>query len=100
MASNSGDIVRKILHTKPDAKRRLDSVDKDDLILWTGEKLALLGFSNKPGFTADSFEEQAKSAEEVMKEREERVYRQTMRRALNMQADEVRFVSGLGLDLR
>jgi len=95
--TSSGDIVRKILHTKPDIERNQDSVDKDDLILWTGEKVALLSFSSKPEFTADSFEEKAKSAEEAMKEKEERIYGQTMKRALKIQADEVRFVSGLGL---
>ncbi len=100
MDTSSGDIVRKILHTKPDTKRYQDSVDKDDLILWTGEKLALLSFSSKPGFTADSFETKAESAEEAMKQREERIYGQTMKRALKLQADEVRFVSGLGLGLR
>jgi len=98
-STNSGDIVRKILHTKPNTEQHRKSVDKDDLILWTGEKLALMSFSSKPGFTADSFEEAAKSAEEAMKEREERIYGQTMKRALKMQADEVRFVTGLGLGL-
>lgn len=97
MDTSSGDIVRKILHTKSDADQHQNSVDKDDLILWTGEKLALLSFSSKPGFTTDSFEEKAKSAEEAMKEREERIYGQTMKRALKMQADEVRFVTGLGV---
>jgi hypothetical protein len=97
MDTSSGDIVRKILHTKPDTERNQDSVDKDDLILWTGEKVALLSFTSKPEFTADSFEEKAKSAKEAMKEREERIYGQTMKRALKIQADEVRFISGLGL---
>lgn len=98
--NSSGDIVRKILHTKPDADRNQDFVQKDDLILWTGEKLGLLSFSHKPAFTADSFEEKSKSAEDAIKEREERVYGQTMKRALEMQANEVRFVSGLGLSTR
>jgi hypothetical protein len=100
MDTSSGDIARKILHSKSDTEQNQNSVDKDDLILWTGEKLALLSFSSKPGFTAESFEEKAKSAEEAMKEREERVYGQTMKRALKMQADEVRFVTGLGLGFR
>jgi hypothetical protein len=97
MGSSSGDIIRKILHTKSHAEKDQTPIEKDDLILWTGEKLALLSFSSKPGFTADSFEEKAKSAEDTMREREERVYGQTMKRALQMQADEVRFVTGLGL---
>jgi hypothetical protein len=100
MGSSSGDIVRKILHTKSNAEQDRTLVEKDDLILWTGEKLALLSFSSKPGFTADSFEEKAKSTEDAMRGREERVYGQTMKRALQMQADQVRFVTGLGLGFR
>jgi hypothetical protein len=100
MDTSSGDIIRKILHTKPNIEQHRKSANIDDLILWTGEKLALLSFSSKPEFTADSFEEKAKSAEEASKEREERIYGQTMKRALKMQADEVRFVTGLGLGLR
>jgi hypothetical protein len=99
MDTSSGDIVRKILNINPSTEHHRKSADKYDLILWTGEKLALLSFSSKPGFTADSFEETAKSTEEATKEREERVYGQTMKRALKMQADEVRFVTGLGLGL-
>lgn len=88
MDSGYGDIVIKILE------------NKGDLILWTGEKIGLLNFSNKPGFTADSFERAAKTAEEVLLEREERVYSKTMRRALEHQANEVRYVKGLGVGLR
>lgn len=95
MDSGSGDVVRKILHTSP--RRGTTAVNNDDLLVWTGEKLGLLGFSREPGFTADSFEETNKSLEEVHKEREERIYAQTMQRALEMQADEARFVRGLGL---
>lgn len=87
MSSGSGDIVIKILE------------NKGDLILWTGEKIGLLSFSSKPGFTAESFEQAAKSAEESHLEREERVYSTTMRRALEHQANEVRYVKGLGIGL-
>lgn len=96
MDSSSGDIVRKILHTNSNAEHDRNSLSKDDLILWTGEKVALLSFSSKPGFTTDSFEVKAKSVEEAMREREERVYGETMKKALKMQADEVRFISSLG----
>lgn len=83
----SGDIVIKILE------------NKGQLILWTGEKIGLLSFSNKPGFTAESFEHAAKTAEEARLEREERIYSKTMRRALEHQANEVRYVKGLGIGL-
>jgi len=84
--SGSGDIVIKILE------------NQGDLLLWTGEKIGLLSFSSKPGFTAESFEDNAsaRTAEEAHREREERVYSKTMRRALEHQANEVRFIRGLG----
>jgi len=87
MDSGSGDIVIKVLE------------NQGDLILWTGEKIGLLTFSSKPGFTAESFEKTAKTAEEAHREREERVYSTTMRRALEHQANEVKYVRGLGLGL-
>ena len=48
-------------------------------------------------FTAEDFEEGARSAAEVEKEKEERIYSEKMRRALERQADDVRFVRNLGL---
>lgn len=98
MDSGTGDIARKIL--RANGNNRAQSINKDDLIFWTGEKIGLLNFSSKPGFTSDSFEETAKTLQEIHKEREERIYAQTMRRALERQADEVKFVQGLGLGLR
>jgi len=95
MDSGSGDIARKVLHIHTGRSDR--PVNEDDLVLWTGEKLGLLSFSSKSGFNAESFEEKSQTLEEAHKEREERIYGQTMRRALERQADEVRFVRGLGL---
>jgi len=85
MDSGSGDIVIKILE------------NEGDLVLWTGEKIGLLNFSSKPGFIAESFQNTVKTAEEIHQEREQRVYSNTMRRALEHQANEVRYVRGLGL---
>lgn len=96
--SNSGEIARKISHSQ--SRETPLKANEDDLVLWTGDKIGLLSFSSKPGFTAESFEESAKTAEEAHHEREERIYGETMRRALERQADEVRFVRGLGLGLR
>ncbi|TAQ90137.1 hypothetical protein B7494_g1554 [Chlorociboria aeruginascens] len=97
MDSGSGDIALKIASTrsvKPD-----NAVNDDELVIWTGEKIGLLSFSRKPGFTGASFEETAKTVVEEQKEREERIYSSTMRRALEEQANEVRYVRGLGLRL-
>ncbi|TGO13032.1 hypothetical protein BTUL_0078g00410 [Botrytis tulipae] len=95
MDSGSGDIALKILTTDSGFHDR--SVNENDLVLWTGDKIGLLNFSNKPGFTADSFEETPKTAEEALREKEEHTHSETMRRALEMQANEVRYVRGLGM---
>lgn len=95
MDSSSGDIVRKILPTRRHGAP--PSVNVDDLLLWTGEKIGLLGFSGKPGFSATDFEETARSLEESHYENAERAYGETIRRALEVQADEVRLMRGLGL---
>ncbi|KAI9816967.1 MAG: hypothetical protein M1832_004951 [Thelocarpon impressellum] len=83
----------------------------DDILLWTGERLALLTFSAHPAFSspatslsgtnADAGPSDVKAAEEpsARRQEQERVYGATMRRALEMQADEVRFMQGLGLGL-
>ncbi|CCD53484.1 similar to F-box domain-containing protein [Botrytis cinerea T4] len=95
MDSGSGDIALKILTTDSGLHDR--PVNENDLVLWTGDKIGLLSFSNKPGFTADSFEETPKTAEEALREKEEHTHSETMRRALEMQANEVRYVRGLGM---
>lgn len=95
MDSGSRDIAIKIQTTDNGLNER--SVNDNDLVVWTGDKLGLVNFSSKPGFTAESFEETPKTAEEALLEREERTHAETMRRALEMQANEVRYVRGLGM---
>lgn len=98
MDSGSGDIVIKMANTHNGRTEK--PVNEDDLVLWTGEKIGLLSFSKKPGFTADSFEETAhKTPEEVRREHEEKTYAETIRRALEANANEVRYMRGLGLGL-
>lgn len=96
MDSGSGDIVIKLTNTN---NGRIDKpVNEDDLVLWTGEKIGLLSFSSKPGFTAESFEDTGnKTPEELRREREEKTYSETMGRALEANANEVRWMRGLGL---
>ncbi|KAI4116593.1 MAG: hypothetical protein LQ345_003016 [Seirophora villosa] len=87
-ASNStqdgGNVVRKILPVGPweDAK--------GELAVWTGEKIGVLGFRPKPRFEWEW-------DQEVKEGQEEKEFRVRMRRALERQADDVRFVKGLGL---
>jgi hypothetical protein len=96
MDSGSGDIVIKLANTHNGRTDKL--VNESDLVLWTGEKIGLLSFSSKPGFTAESFEKTgAKTPEVAHREREEQTYSQTMRRALEASANEVRYMRGLGL---
>lgn len=94
-SGTSGDIVLKLANTH---RGQCESLVNENLVMWTGEKIGLLGFSGKPGFTADSFEEKvAQTPEEARAEKEERSYSQTMREALQANAHEVRFLRGLGL---
>ncbi len=90
----NGDVVRKIL---PNNDISTTSVHHDELLLWTGERIALLNFSKRPAFLEEQFEEAAESDDEAIKLREEMLYGEAMRRALERQADEARFVQGLGL---
>ncbi|KAH0555924.1 hypothetical protein GP486_006131 [Trichoglossum hirsutum] len=89
----SGGVVRKILPINGggDGKR----LNQDDLLLWTGERIGLVSFTQNPHFLPADFDERVETAEERLKRREERRYHQAMRLALEMQADEVRFVRGL-----
>ncbi|KAK7738067.1 class II myosin [Diaporthe eres] len=90
----SDDIARKLLATQGGSE---NSVNGNDLLFWTGENLGLVAFTSSPAFTAEDFEEEARSAAELEKEKEERIYSEKMRKALERQADEVRFVRNLGL---
>ena len=96
--AGSGDVARKLLSTNAHASGH--HIDRDELLLWTGEKIGVLAFKSKPQFGMKEWEERVESAEEEAKRHEERMYRHTMRRALERQADEVRFVKGLGTRFR
>ena len=91
-----GDVARKLIpmNGNTDGKH----VDRDELLVWTGEKIGVLSFKEKPLFGVEEWEERVESLEEKVRRREERIYGQTMRRALERQADEVRFVRGLGVE--
>lgn len=92
----SEEIARKLVSTSP---RRVDEFDanRDDILFWTGEKLGLVTFSSKPGFTADAFEEATDvSAEDLEEERQAQLHRERMRQALERQARDVRYVQQLG----
>ncbi|KAK4129636.1 hypothetical protein N657DRAFT_610174 [Parathielavia appendiculata] len=100
----SDDIGRKLLPTRPQAAAAAAAADEggggrvnsNDLLFWTGEKLGLVTFSARPGFAAEDFEAPVEAAEaEALAAHSE--YGDRMRRALELQADDVRFVRNLGL---
>ncbi|MCJ1339508.1 hypothetical protein MMC09_004798 [Bachmanniomyces sp. S44760] len=96
--ASAGDVARKIIPMNEGTSVNLNStIDQDELLIWTGERLGILGFRKKPAFAPEDFEEKWESVEEKLKRREEQIYGQTMRRALERHADGVRFVRGLGM---
>ena len=86
---NGGDVARKLLPLGPEA-----------VCVWTGEKVGVLGFNAKPRFSFDDVDDGARTPDsnsDSGESMDERSFGRMMRRALQRQADEVRFVRGLGL---
>ncbi|KAI2626032.1 F-box domain-containing protein [Hypomontagnella submonticulosa] len=92
----SDDIARKILSTRAPGDVGDARVNDDDILFWTGERLGMLSFSSKPGFSPEDFVENTKTPEEVAAEEQEQMYNERMRLALERQARDVRFVQNLG----
>ncbi|KAK5171200.1 uncharacterized protein LTR77_004344 [Saxophila tyrrhenica] len=101
-----GDIVQKILPLKAAASTASDNradINQSNLLLWTGDgALGMLGFGYSDALGVDddwhdAVEARAQTVEQRAKEDAERQYGMAMRRALERNADEVRFVRGLGM---
>lgn len=76
----------------------LNESSKSELAIWTGERIGVVGFRKRARF--GPWDEEVEADEDVKKEKEmEGMYEGRMRRALERQADEVRFVRGLGLGI-
>jgi hypothetical protein len=91
------DIVQKIIPTaRP--QTNLDSPPStNDLVVWTGDgKLGLVGFGRDEMFERDVWEDALERQDGGEKVRE-REYGVEMRRALEMQAREIRWLRGYGL---
>ncbi|POS83554.1 hypothetical protein EPUL_004370 [Erysiphe pulchra] len=84
----SEDIVIKILDIGSCGKQGVNS-SLGDLIVWTGEKIGLVNFSSCSKFVTQEIEENTDKMEAMYVER--------MRRALVANADEVRWMSDLGV---
>jgi hypothetical protein len=100
MESGWGDIVQKIIPTvsTSHASSKLDvPLGEDKLVIWTGDgRLGLVGFGRE-GFDDADLEEQAMEEAEKETRSKEREYGAEMRRALEHQARELRWLRGYGL---
>lgn len=108
-----GDIVQKIIPTQPvgvstssnvaSVGGNRPDVNQSNLLLWTGDgAIGVLGFGHSNPLGEDEnwqyeMEAQAGTTEQKAREDAERQYGMAMRRALERNADEVRFVRGLGM---
>lgn len=103
-APGQGDIVQKIVSLphyppSPEAEGRPD-ISSENLLLWTGDgRLGVLGFGHGDPLGSDREIEEGEGKTTIEKAREdaERSYEGAMSRALERNADEVRFVRGLGM---
>ena len=84
--AGESDVARKIVP--------LHEGSKSDLAIWTGEKIGIVSFRKKPRF--GPWVEKEEDEKSVSNEEME-LFQGRMRRALERQADEVRFMRGLGL---
>lgn len=98
---NEGDVALKLLPV--DGARA-----RSEVCVWTGEKIGVLGFREKPRFSFVGGDGEASGGTCTPEGSgsgsdgegggfDQRGYERMMRRALKRQADEVRFVRGLGL---
>ncbi|KID99197.1 F-box domain containing protein, partial [Metarhizium majus ARSEF 297] len=90
--AGSDDMARKIVSTK--SNQGNDRPNNDNILLWTGEKLGLVSFTKSPIFDRKDFELQDPETSVENERRKEYTHR--MRRALERQADEVKFIGSLG----
>jgi hypothetical protein len=99
------DIVQKILPTNnpsllapTHSDASSSSLGHDNLIIWTGDgKLGMVGFGRESPFDADVFEDALEEQGDGGEKVRERAYGMEMRRALEQQARELRWMSGYGL---
>jgi hypothetical protein len=98
---SQGDIVQKIMPLQPltqswSSKR--PDVNQTDLVLKTGDgRIGVLGFGHKTLYSREEEETVVETTEERVRRDAEKQYRETLGRALQSQADEVRFMRGLGM---
>ena len=89
--AGSSNVARKILHTSGGVPR---SILEDELLIWTGEKIGILSFGHKPRLANTWLGCSKGDSDTEIKAKE---YADYMRRGLEQQADEARFLSMFGL---
>jgi hypothetical protein len=98
---SQGDIVQKILPLQPSTRSwssQRPDVNQSDLVLKTGDgRIGVLGFGHKTLYSREEEEIVVETTEERVRKDAEKQYRETLGRALQSQADEVRFMRGLGM---
>ena len=88
--TEEGDVARKLL--------AVDEGERSEVLVWTGEKIGVMGYGDKSRFAKGTKEDERDgNGDEGTSSGDEEKYGRMMRRALERQADEVRFVRGLGL---
>lgn len=103
----NGDIVQRILPAlspsllSPPSNAEIPELGTQNLVVWTGDgKLGMVGFGRDEVFDVDTFEdalERQVDGEEADTRAIEKEYGLEMRRALEQQAREVRWLRGYGL---
>jgi hypothetical protein len=99
--ASQGDIVQKIIPlqqpTRSWSSKRPD-VNQTNLVLKTGDgRIGILGFGHKTLYSREEEDIVVETTEERVRRDAEKQYRETLGRALQSQADEVRFMRGLGM---
>ncbi|KJZ77468.1 hypothetical protein HIM_03192 [Hirsutella minnesotensis 3608] len=89
------DLARKILSTRP--RPGQERPTDDNIIFWTGEKLGMVSFTAAPLFEAQDLG--FPGVESTAHDERRQLYTTRMRRALERQADEVRFMGNLGMGM-
>lgn len=105
--SENGDIVQRIMPTcspsllSPYSNDSTPGVGIENLVIWTGDgKLGMVSFGREELFDIDMFEdalERQVDGEQASTKSMEKEYSLEMRKALEQQAREIRWLSGYGL---
>ncbi|KAF2714034.1 hypothetical protein K504DRAFT_371163 [Pleomassaria siparia CBS 279.74] len=99
--SGWGDIVQKIIPTVSTSLQTPAGdvpLGQDNLVIWTGDgKLGMVGFGHEPTFDVDALDGMAEEKLDKEERTKEREYGAEMRKALEHQARELKWLRGYGL---